>query len=197
MIGGLILAAGSGSRFGGRKQLAELRGRPLISYAIEAMAAVPAIERIVVVLGAGAEEIEARVELAPAEVVRAEGWREGISASLRAGVAALSECDAIVITLADQPLISAQVIAAVVDRGDGPAPAARATYDGRVGHPVLVKRELFGPILELRGDEGARELLAATGAATIECGRLASPRDVDSREDLAAIAGAGGPEARP
>ena len=137
MIGGLILAAGGGSRFGGRKQLAELDGRPLLEHAIDAMREVPAIERILVVLGSNAEEISRRVNLEGVETVVCEEWEEGIAASLRAGVEALSDCESIVLTLGDQPFITPQVIAAIADYAPSPAPAARATYAGRARPPGL------------------------------------------------------------
>jgi CTP:molybdopterin cytidylyltransferase MocA len=188
VIGGLILAAGSGSRFGGPKQLAELNGRPLLDHAVEAMSAVPAIERIVVVLGANSDLIRARADLDGVDVVVAGDWAEGVSASLRAGIAALRDAEAVVVTLADQPLITPQVIAAVVDLGDSRLPAARATYGGHIGHPVLIKRELFARIAELAGDTGARDLLEEAGVAKVECGHLADPHDVDTADDLAALA---------
>jgi CTP:molybdopterin cytidylyltransferase MocA len=193
VIGGVVLAAGGGRRFGAVKQLAELDGRPLLEHAVGAMLAVPAIERIVVVLGAAADEISSTVDLGAAEAVVCEGWEEGIAASLRTGVAALAEADALVITLGDQPLITPQVIAAIVEEADSPAPAGRATYGGRPGHPVLVKRELYAALAGLRGDAGAREVLARAGVRELECGRLCRPDDVDTPDDLRAIT-AGDPE---
>ena len=188
MIGGLILAAGEGRRFGGRKQLAALHGRPLLQHSIDAMRAVPALDPVVVVLGADAERIAARIDLDGVETVVCEDWVEGIAASLRAGIAALAEADAVVVTLGDQPLISPQVIAAVLDRLDHPAPAARATYGGDPGHPVLIKRRLYAAVGELRGDSGARDLLETAGVAAVECGQLCSSHDVDTPRDLKAIA---------
>lgn len=189
MIAGIVLAAGAGSRFGGTKQLAELNGRPLIEHAVEAMFAVPAIERLIVVLGSDAERIRERAWLDGAEVVVADDWAEGISASLRAGVRAALDADALVITLADQPLMTPQVIAAVLDRIELRAPAARATYAGRPGHPVLIKRELFEDVLALEGDAGARDLLDRAGVVTVECDHLASDHDVDTPANLEAIGG--------
>lgn len=186
MIGGLVLAAGEGRRFGGAKLAAELGGRPLLDHALEAILAVPAIERVVVVLGAHADEVTAGADLAGVETLVCGEWREGISASLRAGVSELADAEAIVVTLADQPLITPQVIAAIVDQVDAPAPAARAAYDGRPGHPVLIKRQLYGAIAELRGDAGARDLLADAGARSVECAHLCRGDDVDTTEDLEA-----------
>jgi molybdenum cofactor cytidylyltransferase len=187
MIGGVVLAGGEGSRFGARKQLAELDGRPLIEHAVGAVLAVPALERVIVVLGAGAGEIATRVDLGRAEVAICEGWAEGLSASLRAGVDALADAEAIVVTLGDQPLVTPQAIAAVLDELDAPEPAVRATYAGRPGHPVLIKRELFEAVRRLRGDAGARDLLASAGVREVECGHLSRPDDVDVPADLEAI----------
>lgn len=187
VIGGLVLAGGEGRRFGAPKQLAELDGRPLVEHSTGALLAVPALERVVVVLGASADEIAARVELGRAEVAICEAWAEGISASLRAGVETLGDAEAVVVTLGDQPLVTPQAIAAVLDELGAPAPAARATYGGRPGHPVLIKRELFDAVRGLRGDGGARDLLAAAGVREVECGHLARPDDVDTPGDLEAI----------
>ena len=186
MIGGLVLAAGGGSRFGGGKLAAELDGRPLLDHATDAMRAAPAIGRLAVVLGAGAEELRRVADLAGAEVVVCEGWDEGIAASLRAGFEALGDCDAIVLTLGDQPFVTPEAIELVAAEAGGPAPAARAVYDGRPGHPVLIRRELYPRIAELRGDAGARDLLAAAGAREIECAQLCPADDVDTPGDLEA-----------
>jgi molybdenum cofactor cytidylyltransferase len=186
LIGGLVLAAGEGRRFGGSKLAAELGGRPLLDHAVEGMLAVPAIERVVVVLGAHAGEVAASAELTEVETVICDEWREGISASLRVGVRALADAEAIVLMLGDQPFITPQVIAAIADQVDAREPAARATYDGRPGHPVMIKRRLFGAIEELRGDAGARDLLAGAGVRCLECGDLCTPDDVDTRNDLEA-----------
>jgi molybdenum cofactor cytidylyltransferase len=186
VIGGLVLAAGEGRRFGGPKLAAELDGVALLDHAVAAMLGVPAIERVVVVLGAHAEEISAQADLGAVETLVCQRWSDGISASLGAGVEELAAAEAIVVTLGDQPFITAQVIAAIVDQLDGRLPAARATYDGRPGHPVLIKRALFEQVRSLRGDEGARDLLAAAGVRELECGHLCRHEDVDTPEDLEA-----------
>jgi molybdenum cofactor cytidylyltransferase len=186
LIGGLVLAAGEGRRFGGAKLAAELEGAALLDHAVSAMLGVPAVERVLVVLGAHAEEVAARADLAAVETLVCERWRGGISASLAAGVGELAEAEAIVITLGDQPFVTAQVIAAIVDRLDDRRPAARATYAGRPGHPVLIKRALFAQVRSLRGDQGARDLLAGAGLREIECGGLCRDDDIDTPEDLEA-----------
>lgn len=184
-IGGLILAAGEGRRFGGTKQIAELRGRPLLTYAVEAMLSVPAVWPAVVVLGHDAAAIRERVDLGGTETVVCEGWREGQAASLRCGIAALGDVVAAVVTLGDQPFITAQVIAGVLDFDDDYDDAVRATYDGEPGHPVLLTRRLLDRADELQGDVGFRTLLEGRRVRRFEAAHLCDPTDIDTREELA------------
>jgi molybdenum cofactor cytidylyltransferase len=187
VIAAIVLAAGGGKRFGGLKQLADLDGKPLVEHAVDTLRAVPALERIVVVLGSEADAVAAGADLSGAERVVAADWEEGIAASLRAGVAALGDADAVVVTLADQPFVTPEAIAAVLERLDGPAAAARATYGGVPGHPVAIKRELFGDVAHLTGDLGARDLLERHGVVAVECGHLARADDVDTPADLESL----------
>jgi CTP:molybdopterin cytidylyltransferase MocA len=175
---GLVLAAGEGSRFGGPKQLALLDGRPLIEHALAALAE---LDRVVVVLGARAAEVRAGADLGRAEVVVCADWAEGLSASLRRGLAALHAHE-VVVALADQPFITPAAVARVRAQ---PGPAARAVYGGAPGHPVVIRAPLLARAGELRGDRGFRDLLA--GAAEVECGDLADPRDIDTRADLEVV----------
>jgi CTP:molybdopterin cytidylyltransferase MocA len=182
-VGGLVLAAGEGTRFaGGIKQLADYRGRPLLEYAL---AAVSGLSPRVVVLGHAAEEILAVVDLQGAEPVRCEEWRKGQAASLRCGVNALGgDVDAAIVVLGDQPRITAEAVARIAAAaGDGDA--ARATYGGAPGHPVLLGRALLDRAGELRGDVGFRHLLAEADVRDVEVGGLADPADIDTREELA------------
>ena len=183
-IGGLVLAAGEGSRFGGTKQLADAGGRPLLEHAL---AAVAALEPRVVVLGHEAEAIAAAVDLQGARPVVCADWHEGQSASLRCGVAALGDVDGAVVVLGDQPRITAEAVAAVAGAPLGDAAAARATYGGRPGHPVLLGRGLLERAGELRGDVGFRDLLDSVRVKDIEVGGLADPVDIDTREELARL----------
>jgi molybdenum cofactor cytidylyltransferase len=186
VIGGLVLAAGEGRRFSGPKMLAELDGRPLLEHVLTAMAAAP-LDRLVCVLGAQAEEVRRGVDLERAEVVVCEDWAEGQAASLRAGVDALADAEAVVIALGDQPLLSPAAVERVLDaRGQG-ALAVRATYGGIPSHPTLVERPLFVRLLELQGDAGARDLLAGAQTLEVPCDGLGSAHDVDTQADLAAL----------
>ena len=155
----------------------------MLAHAVEAMRSVPAIDRIVVVLGAEAERVREEVDLSGVDVVVADDWADGISASLRAGIAALADADAVVLTLGDQPRVGAEAIEAVLAAG----PPARAVYDGAPGHPVLIGRDLFPAFAELTGDQGARDVLAAHGVTEVDLTALGGSEDVDTRADLESL----------
>jgi molybdenum cofactor cytidylyltransferase len=182
-IGGVVLAAGAGRRFGdGVKQLAEVGGRPLLAFAVDAIAA---REPRVVVLGHAADEIRAAVDLSGVEVVVCEGWAEGQAASLRCGIASLGPVDAAVIVLGDQPGVGREAVEEVVRAARPGDEAVRATYHGEPGHPVLVGRGVLGRARHLRGDAGFRDVLADVAVRTVELADLADPADIDTPEALA------------
>jgi nicotine blue oxidoreductase len=182
VLGGLILAAGEGTRFGARPKLLEpLHGRPLIEHAIAAQDAVRELSRIVVVLGAHADQLLASVDFGRAEPVVCDRWRDGMSASLRCGLEALAGAQRVIVTLGDVPSINPAAIRRLLDAPDG----ARAGYLGRPGHPVVLGRRQIAHLLTHSGEAGARAVLPAD--PLIECSDLCSGLDVDTQEDLEAI----------
>lgn len=185
MVAALVLAAGDGSRFGpDTKLLADLDGRPVLEWAVAAPCAVPALTRVVVVLGSRADQLLARVDFGRAEPVVCDGWEAGQSASLRCGLEALAAVDGVdrvVVTLGDQPRLTPAVVGLFVTE----PPGTRAVYGGRPGHPVVLGRSEIEALRSLRGDHGARGLL--DGGRTVEVGHLCSGRDVDTPDDLEAL----------
>jgi len=181
--GGLVLAAGVGTRFGGAKQLADLNGRPMLEHAVRAMVAAP-VDRVCVVLGARAAEVRRAVDLQGAEVVVCDAWAEGQAASLRAGIAALAACDAVVVALGDQPFLSPAAVERVLHSRTPGADAVRATYGGVPGHPVVLECSLFGRVAALRGDGGARALLDDIRVEEAACDGLGRPDDIDTPDQL-------------
>lgn len=185
-VAGVLLAAGSATRFGSPKQLAELDGIPLVCHALENLLAVDALARVYVVVGAAGDRVAARCSpYEDVEVVRAPDWEEGMAASLRAGVAAADRAgfDAVLVHLADLPRVTPSVAEAVLAE---PAPA-RAVFAGEPGHPVLIGRELFGEVAALTGDAGLRDVLVAAHTTQVEAGHLADPTDVDTPEALESL----------
>lgn len=189
---GVLLAAGAGSRFigdGPPKVLHPFRGRPLLTWPLAALRE-GGVERVVVVLGARADEVAAGMAVGDAEVVRCAEWSEGLSASLGTGVqvAAAGVADAVVIALGDQPLLDARAVARLIAaRAPSRLDALRATYAGAPAHPTLLESSTFAAIEGLRGDAGARALLddPATRVGLIACDGLGRPDDIDTPEALA------------
>lgn len=183
MIVGIVLAAGRGRRFGGVKQLAPFHGRPLLEHALTAMAGSD-VDDAVVVLGFAAQRILAEADLHGIRPVLCDEWETGQAASLRTGVAAAADADAAVVTLADQPLVTSAAIGRLIARRAAGVDGLRATYGGEPGHPVLVERPLLDRVVELRGDVGARDLLALARVRAVPCDGLGSAADLDTREQL-------------
>jgi CTP:molybdopterin cytidylyltransferase MocA len=184
---GVVLAAGASRRFGGAKQLAELNGRPLAQWAIDAACRARSLDRVIVVLGARADAIEARIEPGRAQLVRCAGAAEGIAASLRCGFAAAEGAEWVVVTLADEPRLPPEAIERVVRAAlAAPAevPAVRARWGTRPGHPVALSARVAARVDALRGDHGARDLIADVACLEVQSEDLGDPRDVDTREDL-------------
>ncbi|MEU0791260.1 nucleotidyltransferase family protein [Amycolatopsis sp. NPDC005961] len=185
-VAGLLLAAGAGRRFGGPKALAELEGRPLVLRALSALSAA-GCHPVRVVVGAAAEQVRALLP-DPTQAVFAEGWESGMGASLKAGLASLSDDPAPVaalVHLVDLPWVGADILTRVA--ADATAETvARAAYDGAPGHPVLLGRRWWPEIAgSARGDRGARDWLATRpDLKLVECGDLGSGRDVDRPADL-------------
>jgi CTP:molybdopterin cytidylyltransferase MocA len=190
-VTGIVLAAGAGSRFGGAtpKPLAPFRGRPLLTWPLAALRD-GGLSELLVVTGAHAGALRPVVEDAGARVVHCADWSDGLSASLRAGVAAAARAGAcaVLVALADQPLLSSAAVARLLAARDPTtSDALRATYAGTPNHPTLLESALFARVAELRGDTGARPLLR--GARLVACDGLGSPEDADTLEALRRLEG--------
>jgi CTP:molybdopterin cytidylyltransferase MocA len=188
----MVLAAGSASRFGSTKALAELDGRPLLLHAVDAAGAA-GIGRVLVVVGHDADNVAAVVaDRDDVEVVRNPDHATGQASSVRAGLVALQDDPAVhvaLMLLADQPGISAASIRQVVSAlKDGPD-AARAQYHDRAGHPVALHRRVWPKVVaEVEGDTGARDVLGRLQVAHVLVPG-SSPPDIDTPEDLTRLAG--------
>lgn len=155
-VGAVLLAAGAGSRLGHRpKPLLELGGVPLIRRQLIALSGA-GVDEVVVVTGHHAEAIESAVEEFPVTLVRNTRPDGGQAASVRLGLAALStKIDAVIVALADQPLINAQDIAALIGafkKRDGAAMVV-PRVGGAPGNPVIFESALRDEWLA--GDVGA------------------------------------------
>jgi CTP:molybdopterin cytidylyltransferase MocA len=185
---GLLLAAGAGRRMGTPKALLrDEHGEPFLRRSV-AVLREGGCQDVLVVLGAGSDRAADLLDEGVAVVV-AEDWAEGMGASFRAGLAAAERTEATcaLVSLVDLPDVGAAVVRRVVEQGGttGQAVLARAAYDGAPGHPVLIGRDHWaGVSATARGDRGARDYLADHPPTLVECGDLATGRDVDTPEHL-------------
>jgi molybdenum cofactor cytidylyltransferase len=165
----IVLAAGSGSRFGGGKLISEFEGAPLIEGALAAAFAAPA-RCVTVVLGADDHVEEAALAFARRwgesrrlNLVYAADHAEGLSASLRAGLAAVQDCRGVFVFLGDMPRIPHGLLDAMADAVEQGAAAAAPICGDRRGHPAVLSRDLFDALRALSGDQGARSILDGLG----------------------------------
>jgi len=187
MIAGLILAAGESSRMGTPKATLAYRGRTFLEWIVETLRSA-GIERIVVVLGHRAWEIQALVKSEAIEVVINPDYRSGQTSSLQTGLRALASDDpeAFLLCLVDHPAISAGTVRGIVSAfREGDDPVVIPTYHGRRGHPVLIARRLFEELLGLTRDEGADSVVRRYRPATryVEVEDEGVVIDVDNPED--------------
>jgi molybdenum cofactor cytidylyltransferase len=191
-IAGLVLAAGRSSRMGGQnKLLAEIRGRPLVRIAAEAVLGSKA-RPVFVVTGHQRERVEAALAGLPVEFVHNPKFADGLGGSLGVGIAALPEqADGVIVCLGDMP----QVDSATMDRliaGLAPekgALIAVPAMDGQRGNPVVWSRRFFPELMTVEGDIGARQLIArySEAVAEVPVSGSATLTDIDTPEALDAV----------
>ena len=192
-VGLILLAAGGSRRLGQPKQLLVFQGQTLLRRAAEAAAA-SVCRPVVVVLGAQAERM--REELAGLSVrsVVNPDWEQGLASSLRMGLAAIRDEDVagVVVALCDQPLLTGDVLDALVTSwSESASPVAASEYGGTQGVPALFARALFPDLAALTGTEGAKKILLHHAA---EVTRVPFPDglvDIDTPEDWGKIAPSG------
>jgi molybdenum cofactor cytidylyltransferase len=175
------LAAGGSSRLGRPKQLLPFGGATLLDHTL-GVARGCGFDQLVCVLGGGAAEVRARVDLSGVEVVVNEGFGSGCSSSIAAALGVV-DGDVLVLLLGDQPGVTpASVRALVAGRGD--APLAVCRYDDGRGHPFAFARSTFGDLAALHGDKGVWKLLDRAGDAVAEVRAPGEvPPDIDTWED--------------
>lgn len=184
MISGVVLAAGEGRRFGGTKQLAQVDGRPLVRHAVDALRAA-GVGECIVVTGHDADAVE-RALPEDVRVVRNPRYRDGQASSLAAALHEVADdSEASAILLADQPGVTSDDVRALIDGFLRTRSAiVRLRYSDGPG-PALLSREIYAEAGHLRGDVGARVLIASHPEWVHEVAiDRPAPTDVDVPEDL-------------
>ncbi|MBV6625846.1 MAG: nucleotidyltransferase family protein [Rivularia sp. (in: Bacteria)] len=159
----IILAAGKASRMGKPKQLLTYQGSNLISHAVKT-GLNSICEHVVVVLGGYKEKIKPHINKLPVQIVENPHWETGMSSSIRAGIVAINQnnpnLDAVIIALADQPLISETVFNQLIHKyQETRNKIVASAYDDIIGVPALFNCALFPELMQLKGDKGAKALM--------------------------------------
>lgn len=189
-VAAVVLAAGTSRRMEGtNKLLATVEGVPIVARVVDAVLGA-AVDPVVVVVGHESDQVRAALAGRVVRFVENAAYREGLGASLRAGVEALEEdIDAALVVLGDMPWLRTDHVRKVIDAYDprGPHTICVPVHDHKRGHPVLWSSRHFPEMRELGGDVGARGLLerhagAVLSVPTQDGGILV---DVDTPEMLA------------
>lgn len=206
-IAALVLAGGGGSRLGGGKLLLPWRGRPILLHTVAAALELGSSHPLVVVTGHDAARARHILETAytdpetPLRIVENREWRDGLSTSLRLGVAEVQRLSGspairgVMILLGDQPRLRPETLrllasAHLAARERDPShPATAPIFGGRRGNPVIASPSLFPEIQQLRGDTGARGILSRLGDAVllVPVDDPGVALDVDTPDDYSAL----------
>ena len=183
----IILAAGTSSRLGSPKQLLEYNGTTLLQHTIETALASLA-QRVVVVLGAHAAAIQPAAQHPALYYIVNHQWQEGIASSIRAGLQYLLEQQPApqngLLMVCDQPHISTELLDKLVtlQKSTGKAIVA-SEYAGTVGIPAIFNRKLFPQLLALKGDAGAKKLVAEKKDEVVTLSFPLGTIDIDTAAD--------------
>lgn len=189
-VAAIVLAAGRSTRMGSVNKLtAPLGGKPLVAYAV--MAALASVARpVIVVTGHEGERVVEVLAGLGAIAVHNPDFASGLASSLQVGLRAVpADATGAVIMLGDMPAISAGLLDDLLTAfARQPACAAVVpTWQGRWGNPVVLARRMFAPVMQLRGDEGARRLLAREAVVELAVENASIDQDVDTPDALARI----------
>jgi molybdenum cofactor cytidylyltransferase len=185
MIQGILLAAGSASRFGGGKLRHPLpNGTPLgIASYRNLKAACP---HVIVVVREGDESLRRLFESEDATVVVCHDASDGLSRSLIKGIRSSENANGWLIALADMPFVQPATIEKLVAKLRSGSGIVLPAYRGTRGNPVGLHHRHREALLALQGDEGARSIIKRHAAETdvVDCGDPGVLRDIDTRADL-------------
>ena len=185
-----ILAAGRGSRFNHDypKSLALLGGRSLLAHALDA-AIDSKLAPVLLIVGYRYQQVV--TNSSNILTVYNPHWHQGIASSLQTAIKAIEanlSIGALCVGLADQPLIGSDAYRRLTSAYFKGADFAVATYEGARRNPVLLARSMWSDATKLEGDEGARVLMNSHSVVEVACDHTGNPFDVDTVEDLQAIA---------
>lgn len=184
----VILAAGTSSRFGSTKQLAELNGVSMIRRAAE-VSSEACGDRVIVIAGADWRNVTRSAASACKYFAMNELFAEGVGTSISLGARLCAQrADAMLVILADQPLLTSTHLNKLISTWSRTSNEIVASaYAGVIGPPVLFPRLAFPLLCELSGDMGARELLHDSSFRTVTVPFEDGAVDIDTVADFHSI----------
>jgi molybdenum cofactor cytidylyltransferase len=190
-IGIIVLAAGASTRMGRPKQLLDLGGKSLVRRATETAIAAGG-DPVIVVTGAAHDRVSADLCGLPIHICFNPEWERGMGTSIRRGIELLTrlapKADAAIITLADQPDISADKLAKLVEAHHRTkSPLCAAAFGEAIGPPALFARAFFAELLAQPDQAGAKQLLLKHPAKLLRVDCPEAARDVDTPDDYEAL----------
>lgn len=182
-VAGIILAAGEAKRFGQPKQLLPWQGQPLVRHACR-VALDAGLSPVIVVSGAYTPQIRQALAGLDVVLVHNPDWQAGQSTSIRAGLDAASGGGAALFLLADQPLVTASLLQALVEAHSvSLSPVVAPLVDGRRANPVLFDQDTFPELHNLTGDVGGRALFSKYSPEWLPWHDANLLLDIDTPED--------------
>jgi CTP:molybdopterin cytidylyltransferase MocA len=191
-VAAIILAAGASRRLGQPKQLLQLHGETLLERALR-LAKEAGASPVIAVLGASFIEIAAAIPQGNSIRVLNDRWQEGIASSIHAGLHALDsiahDSPGVLMMTCDQPRLTADHLRALIDtfHVQSPPSIVASTYAATVGVPAVFPRSVLPPLLELRGDQGARSVLLKPPCQLVKFEFPGGDIDIDEPADLAQL----------
>jgi molybdenum cofactor cytidylyltransferase len=193
----IVLAAGSSTRFGSdKRQSKNTDGRTLLEMTLSSIPAI--FQQRILVLHPGDETLAASHPMLHEknwQIIYAEFAAQGMGASIAAAITHVADCAATLIVLADMPLVLPETYAMLVNAA-GPDRIVVPFFDGQRGNPVVIGRQFFSKLAELKGDSGARQLMQQYPALVerVDVRDAGILRDIDTPAALLEIPGFSNPQ---
>jgi molybdenum cofactor cytidylyltransferase len=186
----IILAAGSSSRFGHPKQLAKYLEENFIRHALSQ--AINTSANVIVVLGANFDAVEKEIRDFPVRVAYNKDWEEGMSSSIRCGLAGLlkenASADAALFMVCDQPFVTSSLLNEMITKYEETMkPIIATAYKDTIGTPVLFDKIFFPALSQLLGPSGAKKIISENKDSIITIPFPLGYIDIDTKADYEAL----------
>ena len=184
-LAGIILAAGTSSRFGAdNKLLFQYAGKAMVRHVAEAALATE-LDPVIVVTGHDAQGVRAALRGLDLEYAHNAQFADGQAGSLKTGIAAVPrQCAGAMVLLGDMPEVGAEIINQLLDAFTDETGIVVPVHNGARGNPVILGCEHFAGLGKVSGDKGARDLLAGENVCTVDVASDAIVRDFDTPDSL-------------